>query len=78
MNERRIEMDRIEARVISHSQIGRRGIWVYMVPSNLGDMYVTQHETEAMSLQDDYIGWDPEKADAVYKRVTTRIVSGKM
>lgn len=70
-------MERIEAQIMQHITINNRNAWIYLIQSNLGDLYITQHECVGYELIDDYIGWSPEKAEKSFKRITHKMIDGK-
>lgn len=50
---------------------------MYLLKSDLGDLYIVQHEQPGLELKDDYMGWSNTKADQAYKRIATKMVNGK-
>ena len=62
------------AQTIDHIRIGRRGIWLYNVPTQLFDLVVVEYEDEGLGLQEAYIGLDDEEAKQIFKRVAKKIL----
>ena len=50
---------------------------MYLLKSDLGDLYIVQHEQPGFELIDDYMGWSNAKAQQAYKRIATKMVNGK-
>lgn len=50
---------------------------MYLLQSDLGDLYIVQHEEPGYELKDDYMGWSNTKAQQAYKRIAAKMVNGK-
>ena len=68
----------MKAQLLQQSKIDGRSVFMYLLQSDLGDLYIVQHEEPNYELKDDYIGWSNTKAQQAYKRVVTKMVNGKV
>ena len=67
----------MKAQLHQHSKIDGRGVFMYLLQSDLGDLYIVQHEEPGYELKDDYMGWSNAKAQQAYKRIASKMVNGK-
>lgn len=67
----------MNAQLLQQSKIDGRSVFMYLLKSDLGDLYIVQHEQPGFELKDDYMGWSNTKADQAYKRIATKMVNGK-
>lgn len=68
---------KMKAQLYQQSKIDGRGVYMYLLQSDLGDLYIVQHEEPGYELKDDYMGWSNTKAQQAYKRIATKMVNGK-
>ena len=72
-----MEQEMAKAWVMREAKVDGHGCWHYLL-SNLGELHIVQHEVWQLgNLEDDYIGWSNDKADAAFERRITRMLRGK-
>lgn len=55
-------------------QIGERHVWFYYLGTNLGLVFVVQHEETGFEIVNDYMGQSIEKAEKVFVQTATEII----
>lgn len=62
-------------KTLKESKINGRGAWLYMINTEIGELYVVEHEDIGLELKDDGIfHYDREKAEKTYNRVLKKMV----
>ena len=57
-------------KTLKESKINGRGVWLYMVSTTIGELYVVEHEQIGLELKTDGLfHYDREKAEKTYAKV---------
>lgn len=72
--------DLIPAFPFRHATIDGRDVYIYLLRSDLGDLYIVQYTLGGRdfgNIDSIYLGWIREEAEKRFERICSQIINGK-
>ena len=61
--------DLYPVKTLKESKINGRGVWLYMISTTIGELYVVEHEQQSLEIKDDGLFHNNrEKAEKTYAK----------